>query len=377
MTSVPFVNIRSQQQEVAAEVEPAVLELLRDAGFVGGPRVAAFEAEYARCAGARHCIGVANGTDALELALRAVGVGPGTNAVLPTNSFIATAEAVWRAGAAVTLVDAEPDHLLMDVDAAVAAVDDATAAVVPVHLYGQAAAVEEIARRVAVPLVEDAAQSQGATRWGRPTGSLGTVAATSFYPGKNLGAAGDAGAVTTDDDTVARAVRLMAAHGSERKYEHEVLGFNSRLDAVQAVVLSAKLSRLATWNAARDAAAHRYASMLGSVPDVRTPRAAPGNTHVWHLYTVRVPDRDRVAGDLAAAGIATGIHYPVPIHLTDAFAHLGHGRGDFPVAEAAAQELLSLPMFPHLTEAQQERVVTALSDSLHRGSVRSATTVVS
>ena len=367
---VPFVDIAAQQAEILDEIRPRVDSILTTGAFVGGAPVADFEEAYARLAGTRHCIGVANGTDAIEIALRACGVGAGDEVAIPANTFIATAEAVVRAGARPVLVDVDPETLLMDPEAVGRAVTDRTRAVIPVHLYGQVAPVEQI-RALSLPdgvvVVEDAAQSQGALRHGRPAGSLGDVAATSFYPGKNLGAAGDAGAVTTDDDEIARLSRLLGAHGSQQKYVHEIFGFNSRLDAVQAVVLSAKLARLAGWNETRRKAAERYADLLGSCPDLVLPTTLDGNVHVWHLYTVRVPDRDRVVAALSDAGIGVGIHYPTPVHLSPAFASLGYGPGDFPVTEAAAESLVSLPMFGHITASQQERVADVLRRALVRG----------
>ena len=364
---VPFVDLRAQQAEVLDVIRPQIDRILETAAFMGGPPVDDFERAYAAFVGVRHCIGVANGTDALELALRAVGVAGGGEVLVPANTFIATAEAVVRAGGRVVLVDVDDDHLLMAPDAVKAAVGAQTRAVVPVHLFGQAAPVDEIlpwAESVGAALIEDAAQSQGATRHGVGAGALGLVAGTSFYPGKNLGAAGDAGAVLTDDDEIAHHVRSLANHGSPRKYEHDVIGFNSRLDAIQAVVLRAKLDRLAAWNAARAQAAARYEEMLAGTDGVRTPQVLPGNTHVWHLYVIRVSDRDRVLAALQAAGIGAGLHYPVPVHLTPAFRSSGYGPGDFPVAEQAAQEILSLPMYPHLTPADQERVVEVLRGAL-------------
>ncbi|WP_346016284.1 DegT/DnrJ/EryC1/StrS family aminotransferase [Cellulomonas endometrii] len=361
--SIPLVDLAAQQAEVDAEVRAGLDEVFATTAFIGGPAVARFEQAYAAAAGAQHCVGVANGTDALELALRAVGVGPGDEVVLPANTFVATAEAVSRIGAVPVPVDVDPRYLLMDPGAARAAVGPRTGAVVPVHLFGQVAPVEELAKTAAdagVPLVEDAAQSHGARRRGRPAGSVGLAAATSFYPGKNLGAAGDAGAVTTDDADVARTVRVLAAHGSARKYDHEVVGMNSRLDTVQAVVLEAKLRRLEGWNARRRAAAATYTELLRDVPGVRTPVSADGNEDVWHLYVVQVDDRDRVLTALHAAGIGAGVHYPTPVHLTGAYRHLGLGPGAFPVAEAAARRILSLPLHPHLTPEQQHRVVDAL-----------------
>lgn len=361
---IPFVDLPAQQEEIADEVLPRLEEVFRTAAFVGGPDVTAFEQEYAAYVVTRWCVGVGNGTDALELALRAVGVRPGGEVVVPANTFVATAEAVSRIGAVPVLVDVDEEHLLMDVGAAERAITSRTQAIVPVHLFGQVAPVdllEPLARAAGIPLVEDAAQAQGARRHGRAAGSLGTVAATSFYPGKNLGAAGDAGAVTTDDEELADRVRVVAAHGSRRKYDHEVVGLNSRLDTMQAVVLRAKLRRLEWWNELRRAAAARYAELLAEVDGVRTPTVLPGNDDVWHLYVVRVRDRDRVRDGLEAAGVGTGIHYPVPVHLTGAYRHLGMGPGSFPVAEQASRQILSLPMYPHLARAQQEQVADALA----------------
>lgn len=364
--TVPFLDLRAQQAEIADEVRAGFDEVLASTGFIGGPRVAEFEAAYAAYLGVGHCVGVGNGTDALELALNAVGVTAGAEVIVPANSFIATAEAVSRLGAVPVLVDVDPVYLLMDPEKAVRAITRRTQAIVPVHLYGQAAYVEELTDIAGLPVVEDAAQAQGARRLGRAAGSLGAAAATSFYPGKNLGAAGDAGAVTTDDPLVAALVRRLHAHGSTQKYVHEMIGCNSRLDALQAVYLSAKLARLEAWNQRRRDAADRYAELLGDIPGLRLPWVAPGNEHVWHLYVVRVRRREEVRTALAAAGIETGVHYPVPIHLTPAYAQLGYSAGTFPVTETASEEVLSLPMGPHLTAEQQEQVADALRAVLRR-----------
>jgi dTDP-4-amino-4,6-dideoxygalactose transaminase len=353
---------------VAEEVAAGWQEVLARTAFIGGPQVAAFEREYAEFAGVAHCVSVGNGTDAIEIALRALGIGRGDECVLPANTFIATAEAVARAGATPVLVDCVDDQAyLIDIDAVEAAVTPRTAAILPVHLYGQAAPVERLlplARRIDAVVVEDAAQSHGARRFGAGAGALGDAAATSFYPGKNLGAYGDGGAVLTSSAQAAARMRMIRDHGSPAKYRHEVVGVNSRLDTLQAVVLSAKLRRLEAWNAARRAAAARYDEMLSACDAVVRPRTLEGNEHVWHLYVVRVPDRDRVLKELHAAGIGAGIHYPVPIHLTPAFADLGYAEGAFPVAERIARELLSLPMFPEITAAQQERVASTLISAL-------------
>ena len=361
--SVPFVDLGAQQDEIADEVDVGLKEVFAQTSFIGGPAVAEFEQAYAGFLGAGHCVGVANGTDALELALRAAGVRAGGEVILPANTFIATAEAVSRIGALPVPVDVDPEHLLIDPDRVAEAVTPRTQAIMPVHLFGQTAFVERLAPIAAASgavIVEDAAQSQGASRHGRFAGTLGLAAGTSFYPGKNLGAAGDAGAVVTNDVDVAARVRMLGAHGSERKYQHDAVGMNSRLDTIQAVVLNAKLRRLALWNERRRKAAARYQELLADLPGVELPRTAPGNADVWHLYVIRVLERDRVLAALNAAGIGAGIHYPVPVHLSGAYRGLGLGPGSFPVAERAAGGILSLPMFPHISEVQQQYVADHL-----------------
>ncbi|MFD2082570.1 dTDP-4-amino-4,6-dideoxygalactose transaminase [Actinopolymorpha cephalotaxi] len=361
MTTVPFVDLRAAHTEIDTEVRAGFDRVLAATAFVKGPDVAAFEEEYAAFSGVAHCVGLGNGTDAIELALRAAGVGPGTEVVVPANTFVATVEAVVRAGARPVLVDVDKDTLLMDPGYAAAAIGRRTRAIVPVHLYGRLAPVAELLD-LGPTVVEDAAQSQGAVRDGRRT--AGTLAATSFYPGKNLGAYGDAGAVVTDSADLARAVRLLADHGSERKYVHETLGFNSRMDTLQAVVLRAKLRRLERWNRLRAEAAARYGELLAGLPGLVLPEAGADGEHVWHLYVVRVPDRESVTAVLGELDVAYGIHYPVPVHLTPAFRSLGYGAGDFPVTEEAAGQILSLPMFPQITVSQQEQVAQAVRKAL-------------
>ncbi|HEY8156252.1 MAG TPA: DegT/DnrJ/EryC1/StrS family aminotransferase [Myxococcota bacterium] len=341
--------------------------VLERTSFILGAEVAEFETGFARFVGVPHCIGVANGTDALELALRALGIGAGDEVVVPTNSFIASALAVARTGARPVLVDCDHATLLIDVADVERKLTPHTRALMPVHLFGQVAPMERLAPLAearGIAIVEDAAQAQGAARHGRSAGSFGSVAATSFYPGKNLGAYGDAGAVLTASDELAERLRALRNYGSEVKYHHPETGFNSRLDTLQAVVLNAKLKRLAGWNAARGQAARRYDELLAGTPGLTLPVTLPGNQHIWHLYTVRVPRRDEVLAQLAAAGIGAGVHYPVPIHLQGAFRHLGHGKGDFPVAERAAGELLSLPIYAEITPAQQERTAAVLKRAL-------------
>jgi dTDP-4-amino-4,6-dideoxygalactose transaminase len=367
MTTIPLVDMRAAHAEVAAEIQAGFDDVMASTAFIKGAAVEAFERDYAAFTGVTHCVGVANGTDAVELALRAAGVTDGAEVVMPANTFVATAEAVVRAGARPAFADVDPDYLLLDPRALEAAVSPETGAVLPVHLFGQMApmaAIAEVAGRQRTVIIEDAAQAHGATQGGRPAGSFGLLAGVSFYPGKNLGAYGDAGAVLTESAEHARQVRLLGDHGSERRYEHVTIGFNSRLDTFQAVVLRARLRRLAAGNEARRQASRRYSELLADVPDVTLPMTAPGNEHVWHLYVIRVPRRDHILRCLHDEGIQAGIHYPVPVHLQPAFRHLGYGPGDFPVAEATASQLLSLPLYPQITEEQQARVVDAVRRAL-------------
>lgn len=363
---IPLVDLAPQHAAIADEVARGWARVVEKGAFILGAEVARFEGAYAGFVGTRHCIGVANGTDALELALRAMGIGAGDEVILPTNSFVATAEAVRRAGATPVLTDVHPDTYLVSPEQVAERMRPRTRAIVAVHLYGQVAPVEAILPLVRddLALLEDAAQAHGATRNGVAAGCFGLAAATSFYPGKNLGAYGDAGAVLTDSAVIDDAVRRLRDHGSTAKYHHEDLGFNSRLDALQAVVLLAKLRHLDAWNEERRRVAARYDMLLSDLEEVTRPHVLPGNDHVWHLYVVRVPGREEVVAKLNEAGIGAGIHYPVPIHLQGAFRDLGHRRGDFPVAERAAQEILSLPIYPGINEAQQERVVDELRKAI-------------
>jgi len=360
---IPLVDLAAQHREIAGEVDDGFARVASRSAFILGDEVGDFERAFADFVGVRHCVGVANGTDALELVLRAAGIGMGDEVVVPANTFVATALAVVRAGATPVFADCDPTYHLID-DAKLP-LGPRTRAILAVHLYGQMAPMEALAAAApGVTLLEDAAQSHGATRFGRPAGALGLAAGTSFYPGKNLGAYGDGGAVLTGSDEVAEKVCALRNYGSPAKYHHPVLGMNSRLDTLQAVVLRAKLKRLAAWNEARRTAARRYDDLLTGVPGVTLPRTAPGNEHVWHLYTVRVPRRDQVMARLIAAGIGAGAHYPIPLHLQGAFAHLRHQQGDFPVTERTAAEILSLPLFPHITPEQQAQVAAELRKAL-------------
>lgn len=362
---VPMLDLGIQHRQVADTIRDGFERVFAATSFIQGPDVARFEAEFAAYCEIDQVIGVGNGTDALELALRGAGIGAGDEVIVPANTFIATAEAVVRAGASVVFADCD-ENFLIDPMQVQQKLSGRTRAVIAVHLYGQTAPIDDL-RAVVGPdaiIVEDAAQSQGARYRGRRAGSLGDVAGTSFYPGKNLGAYGDAGAVMTGSAAIAGRVRILGNHGSIQKYEHLSIGTNSRLDSLQAVVLSAKLARLDDWNAERRVLAARYSSLLAEAPGVVTPVTVAGNEHVFHQYVVRVAGRDRVVAEMNAAGIGAGIHYPYPVHLTPAFAAPKLGVGSFPVAELLCTEILSLPIYPGLTAAQQNRVIEVLLSCL-------------
>jgi dTDP-4-amino-4,6-dideoxygalactose transaminase len=363
---IPFVDLKRQYAAIRDEVHQAIQDVLDQCAFASGPAVAAFEAEFARYCGVRHCVGVNSGTSALHLALIACGVGPGDEVITVPMTFVATAWAISYVGARPVFVDIEPETYTMDVEQVERAVTSRTRAILPVHLYGQMAHLDpllELCERHGLALVEDAAQAHGATYYGRRAGAVGRVGCFSFYPGKNLGAYGEGGAITTNDDAMAARVRALRDHGQSGKYRHEELGFNYRMDGIQGAVLGVKLRRLDRWNAARRQVAARYRVMLGDTPLV-LPREAEGRGHVWHLYVVRHAERDRLQQALAAAGIATGLHYPIPVHLQPAYAHLGHGVGEFPVAEQVAQQCLSLPIYPELGAEEQAHIVQVVKQAI-------------
>lgn len=364
---IPLVDLRAQHREIESEIAQGFARVFEETSFILGREVARFEAALAGYCRVPHCVGVANGTEALELILRAAGVERDDEVLLPANTFIATALAVARTGARPVLVDCEERYQLLDVSKAADRITKRTRAIIVVDLFGQVGPfelVEVLAAESGCHVLEDAAQAHGARRHGLQAGGFGLGAGTSFYPAKNLGAYGDAGAVLTRSDEIARRVRALRNYGSDVKYHHPETGFNSRLDTLQAVVLNAKLPRLDEWNAARRRAAARYDELLADLTEVTGPAISPGNEHVWHLYVVRVPRRDDVLRRLQAAGIGAGVHYPVPIHLQGAFRHLGYERGAFPVAERAAAENLSLPLYPQITPDQQERVAAELRKAL-------------
>ena len=364
MTRQPFVDLTAQYRELRDELLPEVERLMAAGTFIGGEPVTRFESAFATLCGVPHAVGVANGTDALHLALRALGVGPGDEVITVANTFVATVEAIVQAGARPVLVDVRPDTLLMDVASLDAARSPRTRAVIPVHLYGRMVDVAPIERWCAthgIALLEDAAQAHGARLGGRRAGAFGDAAAFSFYPAKNLGAAGEAGAVVSRRADVAARVAQLRDHGQSERYHHELIGYNSRLDALQAAVLSVKLKRLDAWNARRRALAAVYDQRLDKVDGVEPlPAPAEAESHVYHLYVVRAAERERLRAALTARGIETGLHYPVPVHQQRACRDLGYAGGAFPVSEAACRAVLSLPIYPQLTEEAVHRVCDAI-----------------
>ena len=363
--TIPFVDLRRQYESIKEEIDAALRASVESTQYVLGDEVGRFEQEFAEYCEARHCVGMASGTAALHLALEALEVGPGDEVIVPANTFIATVLPVLKLGATPIFVDCDDATATIDVRQAAAAITERTKALIAVHLYGQPAdmaALEELCADRGVVLVEDACQAHGARHRGRRVGALGRVAAFSFYPGKNLGAYGDAGAVTTDDPDLARRIRLLGDLGQERKYLHVVKGWNSRLDTLQAAVLRVKLRHLDRWNELRRSHAAAYGRALHGAP-VEVPEAATDVEHVWHLYVVRTGAREAVREALAAGGIATGMHYPLPLHLQPALDDLGYARGNFPVTERHAEEGLSLPMFPELEAEEIERVADVFTAS--------------
>jgi len=362
---VPFVDVGALHAPLKQRILDELSAVIDSSAFSNGPAVAAFEQAFAAYCHRPHCVGVASGLDALRVGLLAAGLEPGDEVIVPANTFVATLEAVEQAGGRPVVVDVSEADYNMDAAAASDAIGPRTRFLLPVHLFGQLADVttlERLARTRGLMLIEDACQAHGATRDGWRAGAVGIVGGFSFYPSKNLGAMGDAGALVTPDADVAARARALREHGQTAKYRHDVPGYTSRLDTVQAVVLGVKLPHLDGWNDARRAAAAYYSEALKEVGDLRTMPVPAGSDPVWHLYVVRTSDPAALGSFLAERGIHSGRHYPVPVHLTGAYAHLGLGRGDFPVAERLADELLSLPLFPGISEAQLEAVVTAVSE---------------
>jgi dTDP-4-amino-4,6-dideoxygalactose transaminase len=372
--NIPFIDLKAQYRTIEEDVNAAIYGVLQRADFVLGHEVVKFEEEFADYCQAAYAIGVDSGYSALELILRAYEIGPGDEVITAANTFVATALAVSNCGARPVLVDVDPHTYNLDPDKLEAAITPATRAIMPVHLYGQPAemdSIQEIARRHDLLVIEDSAQGHGAYYKGRRTGCLGDTAGFSFYPGKNLGAYGDGGAVVTNDPVVAERIRLLRNLGQRAKYDHQVKGFNRRLDTLQAAVLRTKLPHLDGWNAARRRVAGEYDRLLANFP-VITPRTLSRAQHTYHLYVIRVRDRDGLQSHLKQAGVATGIHYPVPIHLQAAYRDLGYKRGDFPITETLADEILSLPIYAELSFEAVNAIVAAMADYLDQPRQESA-----
>lgn len=369
MMEVPFLDLKAQNLMLKAEILPLWEEILDSASFVGGKHVTAFEEEFAKACDVAYCISVGSGTDALRFILLALGIQPGDEVITVPNSFIATAETISQAGGKIVFVDIDPDTYNMDPNKIEIAITPKTKGIVPVHLYGQPAgmdAILAIAKKHGLWVVEDACQAHLAEYKGRKAGSMGAAAAFSFYPGKNMGACGEAGAVTTDDTDLAAKIRMLRDHGQAKKYYHDMEGYNGRCDALQAAALRIKLKYLPAGNDARRKNAQRYFELLKNVDGVKAPKIGGGCKHVYHLFVVQVDNRDAVAEALKKRGISTGLHYPIPLHLQKAYLSMKIPVGSFPVTEAYAKRLLSLPMFPELKEEQLAYVCDELS-SIVRG----------
>ncbi len=359
---IPFLNLAAAYSELKTDIDCAVNRVLSSGQYIGGTEVAAFEEEFAAYCGATHAVGVGNGLDALHLALRAMGVGAGDEVIVPANTYIATWLAVTMTGAKPVPVEPDVGSFNLDPGLVEGAITSRTRCILPVHLYGQSANLGEIyqiAEKHNIATLEDAAQAHGATHSGIRVGGHSATVAWSFYPGKNLGAMGDAGAVTTNDPQIAKSVKLLRNYGSEVKYHNQVAGYNSRLDPLQAAVLRVKLRHLDEWNERRSGLAAYYAASLEGLP-VQLPRVLPGNTHIWHLYVIRTAYRDQLQDHLRRNGIESLIHYPVPPYAQPAYHHLGFAESDFPLSSSIADTALSLPIGPHLRTADAERVVATV-----------------
>lgn len=360
--TVPFVDLKAQYLAIKPEIDAAIQRVLDSTQFILGAEVAAFEREFAAYCGVAHCMGVNNGTSALHLALLAADIGPGDEVITTPFTFVASVAAIWYTGAKPVFVDIDPATYLIDPARIEAAIGPRTKAILPVHLYGQMCdmdAIVQIAKKHGLIVIEDACQAHGAEWNGKRAGSIGDLGAFSFYPGKNLGAYGEGGATVTDNDDYARKVRMLRDWGAEKKYQHVLKGYNMRLEGMQGAILRVKLKYLEQWTEARRTAAKRYDALFAG-SGVVTPATAPQARHVYHIYATRTPRRQEWIDALAAAGVQTGIHYPIAIHCLPAYADLGYRAGEFPHAECAAAEQLSLPMYPELRPEMQERVAAAV-----------------
>jgi len=378
--NVPFLDLKAQYKQIEHEVLPMVTEAMTNGAFIGGPQVLGFEKEFAEFCESKYCAGLNSGTDALRFALMAVGVGPGDEVITVPNTFIATTEAISQAGATPVFVDIDKRTYNMDPQKLEACLNQRYAhgamrsagrpkAVIPVHLYGQPADMDlilDIAQTHNIKVIEDACQAHGALYKDRKVGSFGSVGCFSFYPGKNLGAYGEGGAIVTQDEEIVGKIRMIRDHGQAKKYFHDMEGYNGRLDAIQAGVLRIKLRRLSDWNQSRRENAAYYNELLSKVDGVTLPVEADFASSVYHLYVILVDDRDGLQQFLSDKGIGTGLHYPLPLHLQKAYGHLGYEDGSFPVTESVAKKLISLPMFPELTREQIEYVAESIKEFINR-----------
>jgi dTDP-4-amino-4,6-dideoxygalactose transaminase len=367
--TVPFVDLKSLHEEIEEELQQVFTRVLRSSAFVLGPEVKQFEKEFAEYTGTAHCLALSTGTAALHLVLAALGVGPGDEVITVPHTFIATAEAISAVGARPVFVDIDPVSYTMDPALLEAAITTRTRAIIPVHLYGQTADMDpilEIANRHGIPVIEDACQAHGAEYKGRKAGSMGVAGCFSFYPGKNLGACGEGGAVTTNDPALARRIEMWRDHGSIKKYEHAFPGLNMRMEGLQGGILSVKLKHLDRWNNQRREVAALYAKLLAD-SDKSIPIEMPNHHHVYHLYVIQADSRDRLRDQLSEAGIETGLHYPIPLHLQEAYRGLNYKLGDFPVSERVARRIVSLPMYPGISAESVERVAAELLEVRYVG----------
>jgi dTDP-4-amino-4,6-dideoxygalactose transaminase len=371
MAKIPLVDLKAQYASIKGEIDAAMARVVENTSFIGGKEVTDFEAAFAVFQQTQHCVGVASGTIAIFLALKALGVGAGDEVITSPHTFIASAEPIEALGAKTVLVDIDPATYNIDPAKIEAAITPRTRAIVPVHLYGQLApmdAIMEIARKHKLVVVEDAAQAHGAELNGKRAGAWGDAACFSFYPGKNLGAYGDAGAVCTNNAALAKQIAKLKDHGRTTKYEHDEIGYGERLDSLQAAILSAKLPHLDGWNAARRRHAAFYDQALANMTGIETPREMANARHIYHIYCLRVAgDRDAILAELNARGIGAGVHYPVPLHLQAAFADRGWKVGDFPETERAAQSIISLPIYPEMTIDQLNQITEELADVIGAG----------
>lgn len=360
---VPFVDLNLQYQAIKHEIDAAIIDVINDSAFVRGPYVERFENLFSKAMGRNYCVSCGNGTDSLYIAMVALGVKPGDEVIVPAHSWISTSETVTQAGATVVFCDTDRDTFTLDPSALESKITEKTVGIIPVHLYGQAADMDpimQIANKNRLWVLEDCAQGHQATYKEKLVGTFGIAASFSFYPGKNLGAMGDAGAVVTDDPILAERMAKFARHGGLKKGVHEIEGINSRMDGLQAAILTVKLGHLASWNERRRHLAERYSVLLSSLPEVTVPLTAPGRKHVWHLYAIRHPQRDKLATHLAKEGVQTSINYPIALPFLPAYSRLGHIDSDFPNAHYNQSRIISIPIFPELTEKQILKVVSSI-----------------